>query len=116
MSHLLLASQQCRHVTEHVSSRTVAQLSTLHKLSSCLFWHCPAALSAELLQAALPKPPRIRLGNWERRPLDPDQQAYAACDAYASLALHWALAALQARVTVSQVAVAADSKEDVVEQ
>eukprot|EP00877_Chromochloris_zofingiensis_P003951 jgi/Chrzof1/13557/Cz08g02020.t1 len=75
-----------------------------------------AALSAELLQAALPKPPRIRLGNWERRPLDPDQQAYAACDAYASLALHWALAALQARVTVSQVAVAADSKEDVVEQ
>ena len=46
---------------------------------------CCAALASEVLGKALPKDPELRLGDWETLPLSPQQQSYAAADAYASL-------------------------------
>jgi ribonuclease D len=56
----------------------------------------------EVLGAQLPKPQATRCGNWEVRPLAPEQQQYAALDAWAGLAVHWGLAGLPPRVTLSQ--------------
>lgn len=62
----------------------------------------PAGLIEEVLSLDLPKPNHIRLGNWERKPLSPEQQNYAAKDAYACLLLHWELQALPTTQTLSQ--------------
>lgn len=42
----------------------------------------------KVLQRTLPKPDRLRCGNWEAPRLSTDQQRYAALDAYASLAVY----------------------------
>lgn len=43
-----------------------------------------------------------RMGDWERKPLTPEQQRYAAMDAWACLLLHWELQQLPTRQTLSQ--------------
>ena len=47
-----------------------------------------AGLTARLLRRALPKAQGLRCSDWERVPLTPEQRAYAAADAYASLAVY----------------------------
>lgn len=54
----------------------------------------------EVLSVELPKPQHIRLGNWEQRPLNAEQQAYAALDAFASLLVHYEVAELPERLTL----------------
>jgi len=53
-----------------------------------------AALCARVLSRTLPKPPALRLSAWDARRLSPQQEAYAALDAFASLALFHRLSAL----------------------
>ena len=55
-----------------------------------------------MLGYELPKPKGLRLSNWEQKPLTPDQQGYAAADAFASLAVGWALRELPLKITLSQ--------------
>jgi len=59
-----------------------------------------AALMETLLHRSLPKPNGVRCGNWEACPLTPEQQMYAAQDAFASLAAYCALYPLPLRVPV----------------
>ncbi|WIA22870.1 hypothetical protein OEZ86_009815 [Tetradesmus obliquus] len=61
-----------------------------------------AGLVEEVLSVELPKPQHIRLGNWEQRPLNAEQQAYAALDAFASLLVQYEVAELPERLTLSQ--------------
>jgi ribonuclease D len=49
----------------------------------------------------------VRCGNWEARQLSPEQQQYAACDAFASLAVYLGLLQLPVRLSSSQQAIAA---------
>jgi ribonuclease D len=50
---------------------------------------------------------QVRCGNWEVRQLSAEQQQYAACDAFASLAVYLALQQLPVKLTSSQQAIAA---------
>lgn len=50
-----------------------------------------ASLTETLVCKELLKPHRIRLGNWEVRPLSKEQLQYAATDAYASWHLYHVL-------------------------
>ncbi len=56
-----------------------------------------AELSQLVLRAELPKPQRVRLGDWEARSLTLEQMRYAALDAFAALILWHALAELPQR-------------------
>lgn len=62
----------------------------------------PTGLVEEVLNLQLPKPQGVRCGNWEARPLSPDQQRYAALDVFASLLLHHELQELPPQATASQ--------------
>lgn len=42
------------------------------------------------------------MGDWEQKPLSPEQQRYAAMDAYACLLLHWELQQLPTKQTLNQ--------------
>ncbi|GMI70504.1 Werner syndrome-like exonuclease [Hibiscus trionum] len=53
-----------------------------------------AALTEELICKELPKPKKIRLGNWELYPLSKEQLQYAATDAFASWHLYQVLKSL----------------------
>ncbi|KAK8492785.1 hypothetical protein V6N12_046823 [Hibiscus sabdariffa] len=53
-----------------------------------------AALTEELICKELPKPKKIRLGNWELYPLSKEQLQYAATDAFASWHLYEILKSL----------------------
>ncbi|KAE8725940.1 Werner Syndrome-like exonuclease [Hibiscus syriacus] len=53
-----------------------------------------AALTEELFCRELPKPKKIRLGNWELYPLSKEQLQYAATDAFASWHLYQVLKSL----------------------
>ncbi|XWS13351.1 hypothetical protein CRYUN_Cryun36dG0030300 [Craigia yunnanensis] len=53
-----------------------------------------AALTEKLVCKELPKPKRIRLGNWELYPLSKEQLQYAATDAFASWHLYQVLKSL----------------------
>ncbi|KAK8484146.1 hypothetical protein V6N13_100297 [Hibiscus sabdariffa] len=53
-----------------------------------------AALTEELICKELPKPKKIRLGNWELYPLSKEQLQYAATDAFASWHLYQILKSL----------------------
>ncbi|XVF65326.1 hypothetical protein PTKIN_Ptkin09bG0238900 [Pterospermum kingtungense] len=53
-----------------------------------------AALTETLVCKELPKPKRIRLGNWELYPLSKEQLQYAATDAFASWHLYQVLKSL----------------------
>lgn len=55
-----------------------------------------------MLHCELPKPKGLRLSNWEQKPLTPEQQGYAAADAFASLAVGWAFMELPLKITLSQ--------------
>lgn len=47
-----------------------------------------ASLTAATLGRLLPKPPALRLSNWEARPLSWEQVNYACLDAYAGLRVY----------------------------
>jgi ribonuclease D len=42
------------------------------------------------------------MGDWEQKPLNTEQQRYAAMDAYACLLLHWELQQLPTKQTLNQ--------------
>jgi ribonuclease D len=45
---------------------------------------------------------RSRMGDWEQKPLNAEQQRYAAMDAYACLLLRWELQQLPTKQTLNQ--------------
>jgi len=68
----------------------IRQPASSHQLAGP--WRCAVAgLCAEVLRLLMQKEDTPRLSNWELNPLLPQQRHYAACDAYASLALQWAI-------------------------
>ncbi|XVE81253.1 hypothetical protein DITRI_Ditri15bG0048700 [Diplodiscus trichospermus] len=80
----------------NVSVEAVEDLSSLANLKlnrDCQNWSL-AALTETLVCKELPKPKRIRLGNWELFPLSKEQLRYAATDAFASWHLYQVLKSL----------------------
>lgn len=80
----------------NVSVKAVEDLSNLanQKLNrDCQHWSL-AALTETLVCKELPKPKKIRLGNWELYPLSKEQLQYAATDAFASWHLYQVLKSL----------------------
>ncbi|XP_022722592.1 Werner Syndrome-like exonuclease [Durio zibethinus] len=77
----------------NVSVKAVEDLSYLanQKLNSDPQNWSLAALTEKLVCKELPKPKRIRLGNWELYPLSKEQLQYAATDAFASWHLYQVL-------------------------
>ncbi|KAF7837026.1 Werner Syndrome-like exonuclease [Senna tora] len=69
-----------------VSVKGLEDLSFLanQKLGGNVRYRSLAHLTEKLLSKELPKPSRIRMGNWESNPLSDEQIEYAAIDAYAS--------------------------------
>ncbi|TYI06331.1 hypothetical protein ES332_A10G151400v1 [Gossypium tomentosum] len=61
--------------------------------SNCRHWSL-AALTEEFICKELPKPKKIRLGNWELYPLSNAQLQYAATDAFASWQIYQVLKSL----------------------
>jgi ribonuclease D len=61
----------------------LAQLAAM-KLGGEETWNL-SSLTERVLRRSLAKDPRVRLGNWERVPLNVAQVQYACCDAYAGL-------------------------------
>lgn len=61
--------------------------------SDCRHWSL-AALTEEFICKELPKPKKIRLGNWELYPLSNAQLQYAATDAFASWQIYQVLKSL----------------------
>ncbi|XVF29018.1 hypothetical protein REPUB_Repub15cG0083800 [Reevesia pubescens] len=79
----------------NVSVKAVEDLSYLanQKLEDHRNWSL-AALTETLVCKELPKPKKIRLGNWELYPLSKEQLQYAATDAFASWHLYQVLKSL----------------------
>ncbi|CAN4120842.1 unnamed protein product [Withania somnifera] len=83
------------HRDHNVSVNALEDLSELanRKLDDPKKWSL-ASLTEKLLAKQLPKPSKIRSGNWEANVLSSDQLHYAATDAFVSWYLHQALKSL----------------------
>nr|XP_016438658.1 PREDICTED: Werner Syndrome-like exonuclease isoform X2 [Nicotiana tabacum] len=79
----------------NVSIKTLEDLSELanKKLDEPKKWSL-ASLTEKLLTKQLPKPSKIRLGNWEANELSKEKLHYAATDAFVSWYLYQALKSL----------------------
>ncbi|KAL6499281.1 hypothetical protein OROHE_025944 [Orobanche hederae] len=79
-----------------VSINSLGDLSSLAnlKLGGIRKAWSMASLTEQLMCRQLPKPKRIRLGNWEVKVLSQEQLKYAATDAYASWYLYQVLKSL----------------------
>lgn len=83
-----LASQSCCDSCKwlvHVGDLHAASTTASSDLAENERERSAAALARVVLGKELPKDPELRLSDWEALPLSPQQQGYAAADAYASL-------------------------------